>query len=59
MTYYYVCENDYCNHKWHDNATLLLNECPFCGCKYIIVEELSDPIPTCKSSKRKKKKKKW
>ena len=56
MRRYYECENDYCNHKWFDNSKLLTSACPFCGCKFVKIEELPDLITPCKSLKRKKHK---
>ena len=53
MNYYYQCENDYCNKKWNSETKLKANECPYCGCKFLIIEEL----PTYNNNKRKKKKK--
>ena len=56
MRHYYECENDYCNHKWFDSSKLLIKECPFCGCKYVKYEIVSEPIQPCTSLKRRKRK---
>ncbi len=49
----YICENDYCKKYRFDDSKIHSPECPYCGCKFITVEEVFTTPP---SSKRKHKK---
>ena len=49
-----ICENEYCKRFRYDKSLPIHLECPYCGCKYITVEDIPD-ILTPNKQKRKKK----
>lgn len=37
---HYKCENKSCNREWTEvkDFKIEMDECPYCGCKYLLVE---------------------